>query len=203
MAQPRRFSVVFVCTGNRARSPLAAALLRRRLAGSDVVVDSRGTLDLGPVPALPQAIDAAARLDVDLAAHRAQPLQPAELAASDLVLGFEPEHVAAAVVDAKAPRDRTFTIVELAELLAESSTRGAVDPVWAVQLAHINRPTNQLSAPSVPDPFGSTDVVFRRTFDRIDNLVAVIAAGLFGGPVPDLDPPVQRVRRLFAGRRRR
>jgi hypothetical protein len=39
------FEVVFVCTGNRFRSPLAAALFGRATAGLPVSVSSRGTLD--------------------------------------------------------------------------------------------------------------------------------------------------------------
>jgi protein-tyrosine-phosphatase len=46
------FRVAFVCTGNRFRSPLAAALFRSAAEGLPVEVASAGTLDLGGVGAL-------------------------------------------------------------------------------------------------------------------------------------------------------
>jgi protein-tyrosine-phosphatase len=195
-----RFSVVFVCTGNRARSPFAEALLRRRIGFSEVSVDSCGTLDLGPLPALPEAVDAAARLGVDLREHRARPLRPG-LEDRSLVLGFEPAHVAAAVIDGGARPERTFTVVELAELLTGASGVGG-SPERVVELAHARRPTGVLSAPSIPDPLGGSRAEFRRAFERIDHLVAVIAFELFGGEVPAPEPHSRGMRRLLAGLRR-
>ena len=45
MSEPLR--VAFVCTGNRFRSPLAAALLESEAEGLPVEIASLGTLDLG------------------------------------------------------------------------------------------------------------------------------------------------------------
>src|SRR5581483_5665812 len=47
--------VSFVCTGNRARSPLAEALLRRQTEGLPVEVGSFGVLDAEGWPPLPEA----------------------------------------------------------------------------------------------------------------------------------------------------
>jgi protein-tyrosine-phosphatase len=200
LAVEHRFSVVFVCTGNRARSPLAEALLRRRIGSSDVSVDSCGTLDLGPLPALPEAVDAAARLGVDLRGHRARALRPG-LEDRSLVLGFEPAHVAAAVIDGGAQPERTFTVVEFAELLTGASGM-AGSPERIVGLANARRLTSTLSAPSIPDPLGGSRAEVRRTFERIDHLVAVIAVKLFGVEQPAPEPPSRGVRRLLAGLRR-
>ena len=66
--------VAFVCTGNRFRSPLAAALFAAGAGAEEVPVHvaSLGTLELGPVPALPEALEVARSMGVDLSRHRAR-----------------------------------------------------------------------------------------------------------------------------------
>ena len=59
VAEHAPFHVVFVCTGNRARSPLAEVFLRAKVDSGAVRVESYGTLELGPAPATPEAIAAA------------------------------------------------------------------------------------------------------------------------------------------------
>jgi protein-tyrosine-phosphatase len=68
---------------------------------------------------LSQAVERGGRLGVDLAAHVARRVAPAELERVDLVLGFEQTHVATAVIDGGAPRERAFTLPEFVPL-AES-----------------------------------------------------------------------------------
>jgi low molecular weight protein-tyrosine phosphatase len=178
-----RFEIVFVCTGNRARSALAEAFLRRRLPPASATVRSVGTLQLGQdVPALAAAVRAAAVLGEDLTAHRSRALRTGELADADLVIGFEPAHVSAAVIDGGAARDRTFSIIELVELLDRLRTEGAGDahPSRVVELAHARRQPSFLAAASVADPLGGSDEDFRKTAEQIVRLIDAIAHGLFG-----------------------
>jgi protein-tyrosine phosphatase len=189
VAQESVFTVTFVCTGNRARSPVAQELLLRLVADSDVSVDSYGTLDLGPVPALPEAQAAALPFGIDLQSHRARPLRPGALADVDLVVGFEPTHVATAVVDGGVARERCFTIMELAEVLgAEPGPVDGVSPARSVERAHARRSGSPLSAPSVPDPLGGTPADFRTMVETVDRLVAIIARGVFGAAVDIPNP---------------
>lgn len=170
----RTVRIVFVCTGNRARSVLAAELLRRATVGQPVVVESRGTLELGAVPVLPEALRAGERLNLDLSAHRATALAPRELADADLVLGFEPDHVAAAVVDGGARRERTFTLPELVELASGAPPAGDLEERIAVlsERAHARRRGSPLAAAGIRDPLGGTPEVFDRTATEIEGLVA-------------------------------
>lgn len=188
----REFEVVFVCTGNRARSPLAAEIFRRHSGDLPVAVKSVGTLDLGPVPALPQAVWAAGMLGIDLAPHRARPLLDGGLAAADLVVGFEPIHVAAAVVKGGAVRARAFLITELAELLGQIRTLPNRLPEHTIELAHAGRAGGPPSTLPVGDPVGGSTEDFRRAFEQISRLVAVIAVGLFGDPVVETTPASRR-----------
>jgi low molecular weight protein-tyrosine phosphatase len=178
----RGVEIVFVCTGNRARSPLAEALLRGRVSDQPVRVGSRGTGDVGTVPVLREMASAAARLGVDLTAHRATPLAPMELRDTDLVVGFEPFHVAAAVVDGGAPRKRVFTLPELVELLSPLDNPPAdLRERLALHVADADsrRASTHWSAASVPDPLGAPQRVFDETATSIAGLVTRLADVLF------------------------
>lgn len=99
-------SILFVCTGNTCRSPLAAALCRRLLAerlGCDVselpargfTVESAGLAAVPGVPATPEAVAVAAELGADLAGHLSRPLYPEALAAASDVLAMTHGHAMA------------------------------------------------------------------------------------------------------------
>lgn len=81
-------SVLFVCTGNTCRSPLAEALTRveAERRDVDVIVSSAGIYAADGTPASPPSVDAALRRGADLTEHRSQILEPAALAEADLVL---------------------------------------------------------------------------------------------------------------------
>src|SRR5712691_7105026 len=119
-----RFSLLFLCAGNRFRSPLAAAFLRRLTIGLPVTVASAGMLEVGGAPALPEALSLGAWGGVDLSGHRARRLAAQHLQGVDLVLGFEQIHVRQAVIDAGADRTRAFTLGELVGLLGELDRPG-------------------------------------------------------------------------------
>ncbi len=177
------FYVVFVCTGNRARSPLAEALYRSYSGSADTTVTSYGTTDVGAAPPLPQAVEAAARLGIDLSSHRARALRRASLGDADLVLGFEPFHLAIAVVDGGAPPANTFLLAELASLLEAPLADG--DEVAraraAVAFADSRRVRSRPSrAATLGDPLGRPDEVMVSTAERIEELVRRLVNGLFG-----------------------
>ena len=182
--EPRWFSVAFICTGNRARSPFAAELLRQHAGNLPVAVQSFGTLDLGPAPVLPKALWAAEALGVDLAPHRARPLTAGALTSADLAVGFEPFHAAAAVVTGNAERERTFLITELVPLL--DAFRMSLDPTVALRsgdiiaLAHTRRTERHFRPQSVADPVRGSKEDFRAAFEQVSALVAAIAIGILG-----------------------
>ncbi len=85
--------IVFVCTGNICRSPMAEAILRRlwREAGrDDLIVSSMGTHGLDAAAAEPFAQQVCRENGLDLAAHLSRPLVGEELQRADLVLCMEP-----------------------------------------------------------------------------------------------------------------
>ena len=173
---PPALRVVFVCTGNRFRSPLAATLFAKA-AGERATVGSAGTLELGAMPAFAETIEEGRRLGVDLSGHRARSLGRVDLSSADLVLGFEQMHVATAVVDAGAERDRSFTLPELVDLLDP----GPGTPREAIARANAYRSAERrtLQTPEISDPAGRGSNAFREAADEIDDLVTKLVIRLF------------------------
>lgn len=92
-SEPPMPAILFVCTANRIRSPLAEHLLRRRLA-ADVFtaawrVESAGVWAQPDLPALSAARQAGAELGVDLSDHRSQRVDDLNLSHYDLILTME------------------------------------------------------------------------------------------------------------------
>ena len=177
------FDVAFVCTANRARSALAEALYRRYTLGFDTRAKSFGTIDVGGAPPLEHAVEAGRRLGVDVASHTAAALSPTTLAEADLVLGFEPHHVAAAVIDAAADPARTFLLREFVELLDAAGADGTVQYARAEVAAADERrprPRGDSARFVIPDPAGRTSRVMLATASAIDELVRRLVLGLFG-----------------------
>jgi protein-tyrosine phosphatase len=190
VAQPgnqAEFQVVFVCTGNRFRSPLAAELFRARTTGLPVSVRSAGTLELGPASVLTEALEHGSRLGIDLSSHEASCLVGEDLSGADLIIGFEHMHVATAVVEAHAKRERTFTLPELVGLLENSSGDStAAESIEQAETAVAQADALRRSAglpigyPEIADPLGAGREVSMQTAEIIDTLTNRLVLGLFG-----------------------
>jgi protein-tyrosine phosphatase len=198
-AAPRRpFTVAFVCTGNRFRSPLAAEYLRRLLPDVEVEVSSCGCAPPRVADALPEALEAAASSGLELSGHTVAALHEVDLASADLVVGFERTHVAHAVVDERADRDRAFTLPELVELLrvVERPPSAEDAPAVARELvaaAAAVRRANRHPRREIQDPLGKSREVAGAVATEIWELTSELAQRLFPGhsvaiPEPTLEP---------------
>jgi protein-tyrosine phosphatase len=98
--------VVFVCTGNTCRSPLAEALCKKRLAdrlgcsvaelpGRGLVVLSAGLSALPGGPAAAEAVAVAQQYGGDLSGHRSRPLTPELAAQADFLVAMTRSHLRA------------------------------------------------------------------------------------------------------------
>ncbi|MEA2488192.1 MAG: low molecular weight protein-tyrosine phosphatase, partial [Actinomycetota bacterium] len=171
---------------NRFRSPITEAMIRSRVHDVPLTIVSVGRHDARPGPALPEAMEVARELGLDLADHRARALVPRELKGFDLVLGFERSHVAEAIRLGGAPRDRAFTIMEFADLLSEIGPIRSTDPIerarLAVARAHDHRRLVRRygTAVDLMDPIGQTIGAYRNSAAQIARLMERLVAGLFG-----------------------
>ena len=166
-----------LCTGNICRSPMAEALLRERLRerGIEASVSSAG-LSFDDRPATTEAIDAAARLGLELGAHRSRVLVPEDVERADLVLAMERLHAREAIVLADGALDRTFTLKELVRRGRAAGPRRAAEPleVWLRRVSAGRRAMDLMGDSrddDVADPYLSSPKVYAACIAELAELV--------------------------------
>lgn len=179
------FTVVFVCSGNQCRSPAAEAFLRERTAGLSVEVTSAGTLDIADVAGPSDMVAAVRALGVDMSAHRSRGFGAIDLAGADLVIGFERDHVATAVIGGGAAAERSFLLRELVRLLRQVDPGGDEPETRAraaVAAAHELRGRNPMfvADEELADPIGRGAKVYQASARDIAALCEELATLLFG-----------------------
>ncbi|MEU0412066.1 low molecular weight phosphatase family protein [Streptomyces griseorubiginosus] len=162
MHQAAPFEILFVCTGNLHRSPVAERLLAAALPQPRFRVRSAGT------GARPASLDDVTRalideLGGDAGEFTARRLDAGHIGSADLVLGLERCHRETAVRLCPAALRRCFTLREFVRLL-DGKGPGAGSPHEAVRLAASRR---GLVIPSpdetdgIADPYGAPPGVHR------------------------------------------
>lgn len=199
--------IVVVCDANRARSPLAAALLARHAAArgvTDVVVESAGMHARDDEPAVALVAEVAReRTGIDLSRHRSRALTDADLTA-DLMITMTRTQLDRITPRAPGLAARVFTLRELVALLAlpDSEVDGrvdAADPAALVARAHGRRHRRPLAEDADADAVDRDDIV--------DPVVPRLSATRLGGAtrraraaVTTIDTEVARLADLLFGR---
>ena len=113
-------SILFVCTANQFRSPIAAAYFKYKLSEEGTpgvwVIKSAGTWTPPGLEAHPQAVASAAKLGLDLKLHRTREVDAALLSAADLIVVMEHGHKEAIEAEFPAVRDRVVLLGSLANV---------------------------------------------------------------------------------------
>lgn len=188
------FTVLMVCTGNVARSPLAEALFLRKAADAQlpIRVMSAGTGALVGRSATDQAGALAQRYGGVASSHRARQVTRTLAEHADLVLTADREHRAEVVSLAPRVARRTFTMRQFARLASHVLTNSALPAhgrpreafVALVRAASESRGLAPVDgAPSeddVIDPYRQSQSVYDEAGRHIDAAMTTVIAAFQG-----------------------
>jgi protein-tyrosine phosphatase len=171
--------IVFVCTGNAARSVMAGAILAAHIedaAVEQVVITTAGTHVVEGMPMSWRTRDALAGLDVSAPGHRSLQLRDEHVESADLVVALAREHVEYVRRTHPDAADKTATLRRLARDLSPGS-----DPL-AARVASLGLETTELEEwEDVTDPAGGDLPEFEACAQEIRDLVARLAPALANG----------------------
>lgn len=107
-----RFNVLFVCSGNSCRSPMAEGIFRTMVDEKYCSVKSAGTLYMDGMPASEYAQDVVSEYGGSIATHHSQPITPVLVGWADLILVMEYKHYTSVIEIVPQAAVKTFLLKE-------------------------------------------------------------------------------------------
>jgi protein-tyrosine phosphatase len=191
-ASKATFKVIFVCTGNICRSPMAEQMLIQKAEKNKLPlkVVSAGVMAMTGDPMTPQSADAMTKRGFKPTKHISQDLTPKLLEEADLVLTATLDHRSAIARMLPKASKYSFTIDEFARLTSFLRSNPEFQEEFkkkpketrdqylkrAMQEAVLLRgmvPTN-LDPKDVVDPYGESIEVYNQVAEHIDVMLEII-----------------------------
>ena len=122
--------ILFMCTGNTCRSPMAQYYMQKRVKDlkkeDEYFIDSCGMFAIdGEVPTL-RAVQAMYSLNVDMRAHRAKSILKVDLKDYDLIITFTMKQKKNVMNYCQSVRRKVFTLIEYSK--PNTVIKDIVDP---------------------------------------------------------------------------
>ena len=125
------YKVLFVCSGNTCRSPLAEGLLNKAVKEDmdlkdKVVVSSCGTATHYEDTVQPNAVAAGAKLGIDISGYKSRQFTPDAAAMFDVIIGMTKAH--RDIIAERFPqlKEKTFALYEFT--MGEKDCKNVQDP---------------------------------------------------------------------------
>jgi protein-tyrosine phosphatase len=193
MSAPKAtFKVIFVCTGNICRSPMAEQMLIQKAEQNKlpITVVSAGVMAMTGDPMTPQSADAMTKRGFTPTKHISQDLTPKLLEEADLVLTATLDHRSAIARMLPKASKYSFTIDEFARLTSflradpefqeefkkkpkETRDQYLKRAMHEAVLLRGMVPTN-LDPKDVVDPYGESIEVYNEVAENIDVMLEII-----------------------------
>lgn len=151
--EPTTYNLLFVCTGNTCRSPMAAAIARVEIARrgwTHVAVQSAGAATQPGQPPSKHTVTVLAEHEIDISEHRTTSLSAELVRGADLILVMSSSHL--------------FSVGEFGGSGKVAMITDFIE-------------SDEAGAP-IEDPFGGDEDAYRRAYEQLSAAIAGLLAGL-------------------------
>ena len=172
-------NILFVCTGNVCRSPMAEGFLRweAERRGLDLDVRSTGTHAWFGRAATIDGRKVMNEFGVPIDNHRTLEFEPDLIEWADLIIGMSWEHARDTIRAFPDAKRKTYTMKGLLELLGDLPSYEDTE-AWIEAADAMRDRAESIPDADIDDPIGEREAAYRRVATEIRDLTERFAEGL-------------------------